>query len=390
MKSEVKIQSGNLKAQFVIGFFLTVLTIFLAVWFTATFQVILLGVGGVATLGGMVFVCYLGSRARLTHHQKRLDIKIQTELARQEKYRSDKLEMERYIFAFDHKQRVIMPGWYRNVRTLDPVLSPRQMVIEAEANTPLLAASKPAMSDLLKDSDSVTFLGAKRSGKTNAAMFWLSRRPGRTIVLDVKAHNVWPENCRVVNEMGQFDRAIKMIIDEGQRRRKGAILDAPTVTLLADEIHYLRSKDIDIIGKIIDIATLYAEYRIFASFTSHGNTGKYLGIDAISLLDNFDAVHTQKINEEYFATVDLGNGPVEVLPPGRYTPANKGNRLLFVSADERIKRLVLTGASNYKICRKIWGSPNGARYKRIDAIRAFLGVDGGIDGGVDIALQTQP
>ena len=107
MESQVKVKSPNIKITVTIGLFLTVLVIWLSVWFAIEFRLILLGVGGTVTLLIFTFAGHKAALWRLHRKELSLNTAILAEKLRQARLESDRLELSRYVLNFDHKQRLL-------------------------------------------------------------------------------------------------------------------------------------------------------------------------------------------------------------------------------------------------------------------------------------------
>src|SRR3990172_587190 len=99
MKSEVRIISPSLRLTVTIGLVLVILIIFLSIWFRVEMSLILLGLGATGFLAALIGV--LSRFDQYKHHRamRGQDLRLKRALA-------DKAEMERYILAFPHNQRI--------------------------------------------------------------------------------------------------------------------------------------------------------------------------------------------------------------------------------------------------------------------------------------------
>ena len=155
------------------------------------------------------------------------------------------------------------------------------------------------------------------------------------------------------------------------RRKAGSVVSTP-LTLFFDEVHYLISENLDVIGASLQIATLGAEFKVFAAFAAHAITAKYLDVSAAALLANFTVVRVSKIGGTYKTFLNQGEGEYQVIPPGEYVPPispKTQKPAIALSEDERIKEKISDGLSNYEICQQVWGSRGGEKYNKINALR---------------------
>lgn len=379
MRSEIKFSGPSLRVTLTIGFFLTFITIFLAVWFRFEFGIVLLVLA--ASIGGTGLVA--GYNRLKEGKQQRLlrDLEANTriEKLRQEKYKANRMELEQYVISFNRNERLIMLP-KSEVRVIEPIASTQVQPALLPAPD---EAGLPRLMDLIADEPSLIFLGPKQTGKTNSLLHWLAVR-GQAVVVDPKNEgtrvNEWPENVQVAANRKEIERAVAAVLNEMHKRRIGGIRDAPPLTLFFDEIHDLISRlKVQPIDIALKIATLGAQFNVFSGFTTHANTTKYLKIDAVALLANFDIVRVSKIGGVHKCYLDQGEGEFECIPPPEYI-APAGGVIVPLPAvpsqGQRIEELIEAGASDYKICKEVWrkadgkkGARNDNRYDQIRVIR---------------------
>lgn len=378
MKSEVKIIRPSWRVTLTIGFFMTILIIFLAVWFRFKFGLIMLvlaaSVGGTGLIAGYNRLKE-GKHLRLLRD---LEADMKIEKLRQERYRANRMNLEQHVISFNRNERLIMLP-KSEIKVLDPIAFPQGQPALLPAPGDI---EMPRLMDLIKTEPGIIFLGPKRAGKTNAALHWLAGR-GSAIVVDPKNEgveiNCWPANAQVVAGQQFIERGIKATLTEMHRRRQEGILNAPSLTILFDEIHDLIKRlDINVLRVALEIATLGSEFNVFSSFTAHAKTTAYLEINAAALLENFDIVRVSKVGDEYRCYLDQGEGEFECIPPGKYIAPAAGVIAplpAVPSQGQRIEELIEAGATDYKICKEVWrkadGKPGARNDNRYDQIRVI-------------------
>jgi len=382
MRSELKIQTPNIKLSLVVGLFATILIISLSLLFRFEFGLILLGVAGSVGLAGGSMAINRMLRMIHTKRLNGLEFEHRQEEVRLIRAKADRAILEAHVLSFPQGHRVVTalkPQIQVIEAPLSPLALPSKVETEPETSQPL-----PNLMDLIKTETSVIFTGPKRAGKTNCSLHWLAGR-GQCLVGDPKneAHpiNQWPNNCQVVGSLSDIQQAINYTLDTMHQRRKAGRVSESPLTLFFDEVHYLISEDVDIVGASLQIATLGAEFKVFAAFAAHAITAKYLDVSAAALLANFTIVRVSKIGGTYRTFLNQGEGEYQVLPPGAYTSPtippiwpDLPPPVIALTEAERIEQAVLKGASNNQICRDIWGSKNTDRIARINAIRGGVGV----------------
>ncbi len=374
MRSELKIQTPNIKLSLIVGLFATILVISLAIFFRFEVGLILLAVAGSVGLAGGAMAT---NRVMTMLHTKRLnglELAHKQEEVRLIRAKADRAMLEAHVLSFPQGHRVVTalkPQIQVIEAPLPPLALPAIAETEAETVEPL-----PKLLDLIKTETSVIFTGPKRAGKTNCSLHWPAGR-GQCIVADPKneAHDInhWPTNCQVVGSLLDIQQAINYTLDTmHQRRKTGSVTELP-LTLFFDEVHYLISEGVNVVETSLQIATLGAEFKVFAAFAAHAITAKYLDVSAAALLANFTVVRVSKIGGTYRTFLNQGEGEYQVSPPGEFTPFMPPETLrptIVLSEDDKIVQMIGEGLSNYQICKQLWaGKRGGGRYERIDMIR---------------------
>jgi len=382
MKSEIRVSSGNTKLQIIIGVCLTVIVIFLSVWFRFEVSIILLSSAGVIAVAGAVVAFNRLALGRIEHQARALELATRAQILRQETYKADRLEAERLVLNYSRNERLLVAPEL-TFRVIDPA-DRGPALLESGLDSENL---RPVM-DVIAGEPCVCIYGARDAGKTTLALHWIACQQAERIVIDPKPAglNSWPTD-RVIGCNGRMDEiepAVSRVYAEVLRRQELGLLNEPAITLLVDELFTLtKVHKLDIMQSIFAIIALGRQYRVNASFTSSAKGVKALEIEGMSgLSESLAFVHVVKVGEVRKVYCDLGEGEFEVRPPGPYIPIPDNTRPVMsvpLTEDEQIARLIQAGLSDYKICEEIWRSRNDKRYERINVIRqnmAFRDVHG--------------
>ena len=379
MQSEVKVKSPNIKVHFTIGAFLTALVIFLSLTYRIETGFILVmagltvgGVGGTIVLNRVIGVLRNGAVAYFDFQDRRQGNRLK-------RFEADRAKLKGQVLNFPRTHTVArLPGSVELISGIVDV-TPKELSQEL---SPQLSQTLPKLQNIIKRETDIIFRGRKRSGKTFQAMQWLAGR-GKVIVCDPKNEgypiNNWPSNCVVASSLREIEQAIEGVHQIMHKRRTTGQINASLLTLFFDELHDLRTRlGIDVLGVALEIATLGAEFNVFTSFTAHADTGKYLKIDAISLLENFTLVRTKKVGSVFYAYVDLGDGETEVDVSGGVGDSfSRGSRVVLQdSVAPHVLQLWESGERNIaEICRQVLGVSNvgGNQYSRIRGILTKYG-----------------
>jgi len=353
MKSELKLSTPNLKVTFILGLCATTLIVALSLIFRFEFGLILLSVAGSFSLIGATKTLINIRQYRYLNRANNLELAKQQQELRLITYQADKAQLESFTLTF--------PSTHRIATLPDSPVSLIEGVVKQLPATIVTNDNLPDLMDKIGNRRCMMFLGPAESGKSETAAHWIKARSHLFLVCDPKEEDfIWPVNCRVYNDFDLIFKTIKQLRDELERRRQKQLKGLKSITLFFDELHTLKRKDKEIIEIILDIATLGRSYNVHCAFTGHAKTTKYLGVDAVALLDNFAKV---RMTFEHRCFVDIGEGEFEVKHPGRY------RQQVIVNRDDKIRDMIKSGMSNYAISQEIWGNRNKEIYDYINSLR---------------------
>lgn len=228
MKSELRVHTTSIKLYLSIGLFVTILIIFLSVWFRFEVGIILLSVAGViASVGGAI----VWERVSLVRHNRQMmaqDVRIK-------RAQADEAEFRRFIIIVGRNERVVMSA------NADIIIEP----VVLAGNAPLLIeAGQPVEAPLdfyqvMTDDQTVfAIIGPQRVGKSSVAMHisdYLSRwGMGQNRVIGVKSEpNEWV-NCERFIGVDVVSKALLDIIEELNRRHTENI-KTPRLNVFLDD-----------------------------------------------------------------------------------------------------------------------------------------------------------
>ena len=251
----------------------------------------------------------------------------------------------------------------------------------------------PASIDLLAALDNVQrclIVGASDSGKTTLLQWLVSRRlnSSKVIVVDPHAYpDKWP-GCVVVGtgrNYPEIDHALEALVRLMTKRYdeigKGVVAEQghSRITILIDE---WRAIVYNVKGASEAIKALLTESRkaAFSVFVAtHSDRAKPLGLDGeYDLKDGFAIVRLSVANGQRQATLDMGNGEVQVTLPGDY-PTHLSPDVLetddFINleveptpAEAHILNLYQEGENISAIAEAVFGSKGGHQNQRIKEV----------------------
>ncbi len=199
----------------------------------------------------------------------------------------------------------------------------RQAYVDKKPHTALPAAASQiegnaeltSIANVLDYERQVCFFGRRRSGKTSAALNWITRYQGDALIIDPKGRrmNLWPQRFKVVDDIQEMEVVVQQFLDEMEQYRKKAVIKRMRKLLFIDELNYLKTQHgIDLISAVMDIAVFGGEYGFDSSFSAQAKTVKALEIDASSLMDNFVVAKSTKEGESTYRAFIVGNDNKEV------------------------------------------------------------------------------
>lgn len=242
-----------------------------------------------------------------------------------------------------------------------------------------LALPKPQLMDMIANEPCVLIHGRRNSGKTTTAMRWLSMRPGRKIVIDIKpkGENNWPQGCEVYGQndnLKQVVKALEIASTEFERRKRQDYTTHSPLTIFVDELYYLYNiKQLDVFETFWEIVALGRSYNMHGGLTSSGKEVELLGAKGKgSLRDNLAFVRLKMTGSGRQCFVDVGDGEIEVNHPGPYFTTALP---LLVSDADRIEQAFSPGKSLSAICVDA-GLPRGGPYmEQVKDVAAGLGYE---------------
>lgn len=284
LKTEVRVHKPPLKVYFTFGFFGAMVFVVIAAMFIFRFEfgVILVSVSGLGIAFGGGYI-WIWVKDRYHEHEDRIRVSNERFLILQAERRRKELEAEWLIVP--RTSTAINPFTGDRVDTQRNTVIPGQVETLPDGGAPVQRAD---IMDVLRKSDCVMLQGGRGSGKTNAALWWISSKQGDKIACDPKGTkaNPWP-GCRVVSDDNQIVWIVKKVSAEARRRKNKELFNETPIYLLVDELHYLEEDNDERSGLylaryIFSIITLGREYHVHAAFTTSDGGVKSLGIEGKS------------------------------------------------------------------------------------------------------------
>jgi len=194
MQSEIRVRSGNFKLYLSLGLCATVVVIFLAVWFSFEFSIILLGIGGVMVIAGGVGIYGRVLAIRYNRALSQIEIARQHQQLRIITAEADKAELAAGIFTFPRTERaLLLPG--NNMQFIEAVAGGAS---DAGATLALSAGSIDLL-PLLDQAQRVLVKGASDAGKTTLIQHVAARAGGNVTIVDPHYEpGVWLEGARII------------------------------------------------------------------------------------------------------------------------------------------------------------------------------------------------
>lgn len=300
-------------------------------------------------------------------------------------------------------------GYYNN---LHATRTTRPQVVQPQAlELPAGEAARPDLLTILDTAQCALIVGQRDSGKTTLLLHVISRRLAFSHVLVLDPHTWpgrWPDGCQVIGAernfaaIGRALRALENLMNQRYKEiGKGLVKegDHEQVTVVIDEwraiVHQLGRDAGDI------IKTLLAESRktnIDVFVGTHSERVKALGIEGEGdLKDGFVMVRLSinKATMQRSATVDYGEGEIDVILPGPYRPvALLGERAAILEEsdleavkdrldgepeneagfNERVIELFQAGETITGITKQMFGYKNQAKVVQIKDILTGAGL----------------
>ncbi|MBN1217432.1 MAG: hypothetical protein JXM69_00770 [Anaerolineae bacterium] len=397
MKSEIKLSSPNWKISIVVGFFVTVLIIFLSLVFRVEFGVILLSVAG--SIAGIGLVAIVGKVVSLLYWRefKRLELETARQELRLTTFKADRAQLEAFVISIPKTQRVI-------TRPDSPIRVIEALPEPAHALLPATTHELDLLTVFTQPTQSYACVGGQQTGKTyqmrHIAQHWLNNG-SRPIVVGPKWDRGEWAGCLLFGGMGDFaevSKGITIVRQEAQRRhadldrlhKDHSILPVffDDWTPIVDAVDNAREL-------VLQATTLYASVNIILYFILHSDTANAWGVDrkGAALKDNFiklfivphyDAnglivrektrgyVKFAGDNQEY--PVKLFNTPLVTT----YTPILETEEYINLEVEPTpteayILNLHGRGYSHARICEHVYGYKSSNKYPEIDRVLAKFG-----------------
>ncbi len=247
----------------------------------------------------------------------------------------------------------------------------------------------PTQVDLLTALDNVQrclIVGASDSGKTTLLQWLISRRlhTSKVIVIDPHAYPDKWQGCVVVGtgrNYSEIDRGLEALVQLMTKRYdeigKGIVVEQghARITILIDEWRAIvyNVKQASEAIKALLTESRKAAFSVFVA--THSDRAKPLGLEGeYDLKDGFAVVRLSVANGQRQATLDTGNGEVQVTLPGTFLasvqPVIDTDDFINLEveptpAEAHILNLHSEGASYNEIARQIFGHVGGKQTQSI-------------------------
>ncbi len=282
MESNLKVRGPSWRFHITLGLFGTVVIIFLAMKFSSQVAFILLA-GGVA-VAGIGAAVVIGQITRLVFWGKdrQLDRALKQQLLRQETYKADRAEAERYVLSFARTQRILLPA-NADIRLIEA---------QADSSLPLLPGGDSAEPlDLLgvftQPGQAYAIIGGQQTGKTfqarHIAAWWL-RQGIKPVVIGPKWDVGEWEGCQMFGGQGDY-----AAVASGLESVRASTL-ARHQSAAGHKSHALQPVFFDdwtavvegcpsARNLIFEATTLYASVNVVLYFIIHADTGPAWGVE---------------------------------------------------------------------------------------------------------------
>jgi hypothetical protein len=360
MQSEIKVKGPSIKITLTIGLFLTVLIIWLSIWFSGEFRIILLSIGGGITL---LIMSYAGNRLSVWRLQRKL-LRLEVDARELE---VERLKLSRFVLNFDQNQRLIIPAEHRNMLT---VIEPVAKYNEAMPQLPESVAPLSFM-ELLPKLQTCIIVGGQNSGKTSLLHNVAYNRLQSGIVLAMDPHSdKWPLGVTIVGtgrdyqSIGAVLDKLAVLLDIRYKKQEPGKL----VTLVCDEWLSIIENCDNAASRLKLILTEGRKVNIHLFLGSHTDRARQLGLTGYAdMRDGMSMVYLnwQPSTDTRTAEILLNGKRQPIITPAPLSFVGNGRVLRLTgtkqvdSQAERIKELHAQGASFNEIAMEIYGSKGG-------------------------------
>lgn len=322
MHSEVRVKSDSFKLYLSIGLFATIVIIFLAVWFSFEFSVILLSASGIMTVAGL-FGAY--NRFLIIRHSEQLrkfEIIKEDASARVAIAEARRAELSANVFVFENRQRALIASG-SDMRLIEAIAGGGGEAIQPLA----LPTGSIELLPLLDRAERVLVKGPSDSGKSTLFCNVAARTGGDVIVIDPHYKpGIWPENCQIVGkgrnheEISRFLDWLSSELDRRYKLRATGNEDYGMLTVIVDEWMSISNKCDNATDVITEMITESRKSKMRLFIGSHSDQVEALGIRGQGKLREgllIVRLYYDQFTQEHSATYDYGRGERPC-----YAPAN--------------------------------------------------------------------
>lgn len=323
MHSEVRVKTDSLKLYLSLGLCATGLIIFLSIWFSFEFSVILLSIAGVVSLVGVIGAWGKFESIRYGRQLSRINVEIQRQELRIKTAEADKAVLMSGIFTFPRTDRALLMSG-NDMRLIEAMTGGGNGDVIQPLAVP---AGQIELLPLLDRAERVLVKGASDAGKTTIFQHVASRSSGVIIVDPHYAPGIWPDGVQVIGggrDYGKIEAFFGWLSDEMDsryKRRAAGDSNFQPLTVIIDEFMSINA-ECGSAGKIISAMIRESRkvgFRLFVG--SHSELVKPLGLEGAGDVREgllIVRLYYSQIRQERRATVDAGEGEQPCIFPPYY------------------------------------------------------------------------